>query len=191
MPVLTIVAGPNGAGKSTLIRYYEFEGKENLLDTDAIAKRMNPANPMAAAVAAGREVINRTREYISNRQSFVLETTFSGNISLNVINSAKAEGFTVNLLYVYLQDPELAVDRVGERVTKGGHFVPAEDVRRRYGRSLENLKTALSLVDHVMIFNNSSTQKARLMVEIKGQIVSRHHANLPLPIELLVSSLGS
>jgi len=191
MPVLTIVAGPNGAGKSTLIRYYEFEGKQNLLDTDAIAKRMNAANPMAAAVAAGREVISRTREYISSRQSFVLETTFSGNISLNVINSAKSEGFTVNLLYVYLKNPELAIERVHERVTKGGHFVPADDVKRRYGRSLENLKTALGLVDHAMIFNNTSNEAARLMVEIKGKIVSRHHANLPLPIELLVSGLGS
>jgi predicted ABC-type ATPase len=93
MPVLTIVAGPNGAGKSTLILGYEFEGKQYLLDTDAIAKRMNPSNPLAAAVSAGREVIARTREFIANQQSFVLETTFSGNISLNVISSAKHKAF--------------------------------------------------------------------------------------------------
>jgi predicted ABC-type ATPase len=190
MPVLTIVAGPNGAGKSTLIRDYKLEGKQNLLDTDAIAKRMNPENPMAAAVAAGREVIGRTRDFIATHQSFVLETTFSGNISLSVINSAKAEGFEVNLLYVYLKDSEIAVERVQERVTKGGHFVPADDVKRRYGRSLENLKIALGLVDHAMIFNNTSTLSARLVLETKGRTVTRHQAELPPALESRVANLA-
>ena len=80
MPVRTIVAGPNGAGKSTMLRTFRFEGQDNLLDTDAIAKRINPSDPLQAAVVAGREVIMRARSYIAQKQSFVMETTLSGNL---------------------------------------------------------------------------------------------------------------
>jgi predicted ABC-type ATPase len=72
VPILTVVAGPNGSGKSSLLRRLDFEGKQNLLDTDAIAKGMNPGDPTQAAMAAGREVIRREREYINSGQSFAL-----------------------------------------------------------------------------------------------------------------------
>jgi predicted ABC-type ATPase len=62
VPVLTVVGGPNGSGKSGVIRSVEFEGRDNLLEADAIAKRINPAKPRQAAVAAAREVIRRIRE---------------------------------------------------------------------------------------------------------------------------------
>jgi predicted ABC-type ATPase len=78
VPVLTIFAGPNGSGKSSVIKRFEFEGRHNLLDTDAIAKRMNPDNPVLSAIAAGREVIRRTHEYIEMGQSFAIETTLAG-----------------------------------------------------------------------------------------------------------------
>ena len=77
MPALTVFGGPNGSGKSTLIAKLEFEGRDNLLDADAIAKRMNPSNPRQTAVAAGRELIRRTREYLENRESFAIETTLA------------------------------------------------------------------------------------------------------------------
>ena len=64
MPVLTIFAGPNGSGKSSIIPWFEFEGSNNLLETDAIAKQINVSDPRQAAVAAGREVVLRMRGYI-------------------------------------------------------------------------------------------------------------------------------
>jgi predicted ABC-type ATPase len=69
------VGGPNGSGKSSIIRWLEFEGRNNLLEVDAIAKRIDPASPRRAAVAAAKEVIRRTREYLKNHQSFAIETT--------------------------------------------------------------------------------------------------------------------
>jgi hypothetical protein len=68
-PVLTVLAGPNGSGKSSITSSLEFEGRENLLDPDAIARRINPADPYRAAVAAGREVITRTRQYLTRARA--------------------------------------------------------------------------------------------------------------------------
>ncbi len=59
-----------------MIFAYPFEGKENLLDTDAIAKRINPHRPLEAALAAGREVVDLSRQYIAARKSFVWEQHF-------------------------------------------------------------------------------------------------------------------
>jgi predicted ABC-type ATPase len=66
LPTLTIIAGPNGSGKSTLTNFFEFEGRERLLDPDAIAVRLNPLSPSASAIAAGREVLQRTEEYVNS-----------------------------------------------------------------------------------------------------------------------------
>ena len=75
-PTFTVFAGPNGAGKSTIILAPEFANRRtNLLEADAIAKRMDPAVPVRAAVAAGREVILRTREFLASGESFAMETT--------------------------------------------------------------------------------------------------------------------
>lgn len=59
MPVLTLLAGPNGAGKSSCPMAVHFDGRERLLDPDAIARELNPAEPAAAAIAAGRETLRR------------------------------------------------------------------------------------------------------------------------------------
>jgi predicted ABC-type ATPase len=61
VPTLTVIAGPNGSGKSTLTRSVNFEGRERLLDPDAIARRLNPLHPSAAAIASAREVLNERR----------------------------------------------------------------------------------------------------------------------------------
>ena len=78
MPVLTVFAGPNGSGKSSIIRRGEFEGKLNLLEADAIAKRMNPALPEKDAISAGREVLLRAKRYLLGGESFSIETTLAG-----------------------------------------------------------------------------------------------------------------
>ena len=59
MPLLSVIAGPNGSGKSTLTSSVWFEGTANLIDPDAIARRLNAIQSSAAAIPAGREAIVR------------------------------------------------------------------------------------------------------------------------------------
>ena len=54
MPIFSLIAGPNGSGKSTLTEWVDLEHDGLLLDADAIARVMNPSNPRAAAIAAGK-----------------------------------------------------------------------------------------------------------------------------------------
>ena len=89
MAILTVIAGPNGSGKSSVFRGLVVEGKANLLEADPIAKRVDPLNPRNAAVAAGREVIGRTREYLRSRQNFAIETTLSSATMIRTMREAQ------------------------------------------------------------------------------------------------------
>ena len=105
MSLLTVIAGPNGSGKSSFTARLEFEGKDNVLDPDAVAKRMNPADTASAAIAAAREVITRTREYLERRASFAIETTLSGRNYLDLMEEARSRGYHVRLIYVAVNRP--------------------------------------------------------------------------------------
>ncbi|HEY4087856.1 MAG TPA: AAA family ATPase [Bryobacteraceae bacterium] len=173
MPQLTVISGPNGSGKTSVVGQLDYEGRENLLDPDAIARRMNPEDIHRAAVAAGREVIRRTREYLEAGVSFAIETTLSSSSILETMRAARERGFTVYLIYVCLDTPERNVQRVGERVSRGGHDVPPVDVRRRYERSLMNLGPALKLADEARVYDNSGERPRKVLEARDGAIVWR------------------
>jgi predicted ABC-type ATPase len=167
VPVLTIFAGPNGSGKSSLIRQVEFEGRGNLLEPDAIARRINPETPQQAGLSAGREVLRRTAEYIRNAESFAIETTLAGGWTNSAIGAAIERLFFTRLFYICLDNPERSIQRVRERVAQGGHDVPDADVRRRYTRSLTNARHVLQLVHQGLVFDNSGAEP-RLVFEMRG-----------------------
>jgi predicted ABC-type ATPase len=173
VPTLTVFGGPNGSGKSTLIAKFEFEGRDNLLDADAIAKRMDPTNPRQAAVAAGRELIRRTREYLENRESFAIETTLASHSAVTTMLEAKALGFIVRVVYICVDNPERSIKRVRERAMRGGHFVPDEDVRRRYERSLQNLPDVLRRAHNAVVYENSGRGPRKVLETQAGVIVWR------------------
>jgi predicted ABC-type ATPase len=171
VPTLTVFGGPNGSGKSTLIAKFEFEGRDNLLDADAIAKRMDPSNPRQAAVAAGRELIRRTREYLENRENFAIETTLASHSGVTTMLEAQARGFIVKLVYICVDNPERSIKRVRERAAKGGHFVPDEDVRRRYERSLQNLPEVLRRAHSAVVYENSGRGPRKVLETQAGVII--------------------
>jgi len=178
VPILTVFAGPNGSGKSSVLARADFEGRENLLEADAIAMRINPKNPQQAAIAAGREMLRRTSEYIRRRKSFAIETTLAGGWTMAAIQAAVAEGFSVRLMYICLDNPETSVQRVRERVARGGHHVPHDDVRRRYARSLVNARRLVRLVDEVLAYDNTSGEP-KLVFEIQSGKMLWAAADLP------------
>jgi predicted ABC-type ATPase len=96
---LTIFAGPNGSGKSSIIGGVPYAGGDHLLEADAIALRIYPDRPKLAAIAAAREVLRRTQEYLSSGEDFPIETTLSGNWTRLAVMHALARGFVVRLVY--------------------------------------------------------------------------------------------
>lgn len=173
MPTLTVIAGPNGSGKSTLTQSVEFAGRDRLLDPDAIARRLNPLNPSAAAIAAGREVLRRTADYLNRGLSFAVETTLSSRSRVDLIREAKSRGYETHLLFVGLGSPERCITRIRNRAARGGHFVPDADVRRRYARSVANAAEALRLADTAKFYDNSGGGHRLVLVANAGVVVWR------------------
>lgn len=108
-----------------------------------------------AAVAAGRIALAELDAALEAEQSFAVETTFSGKGYLARLRTARLAGWRIAVFYVGLDSPDLALQRVRMRVAAGGHDVAAEDIRRRYIRSLENLRAVVALADLVEVYDNS------------------------------------
>jgi len=157
-PTIYLIAGCNGAGKTTFAK--EFLPKEvkclHFFNADEIARGLSPLNPAASAVKAARLLLHEVGDAIRSRLTFGLETTLSGLTYVRTLAGAREQGYAVKLFYLWLPSAAVAIGRVRERVRKGGHSVPASDIRRRYTRSLRNLvHHYLALADEWTIFDNS------------------------------------
>ncbi|KXW57009.1 hypothetical protein FEMY_24730 [Ferrovum myxofaciens] len=75
-------------------------------------------------------------------------------------------GYKVNFIFVCVESLALCQVRILERVDSGGHAVPAEDVSRRYSRSLRNLASAFDLAERVFILDNTE-EKRRLLLSVE------------------------
>ncbi len=140
-PICTIIAGPNGAGKTTFALSYlpEVAGCRNFVNADMIAAGLSPLSPEREWLAASRLFLKEIEQYIRQREDFAFETTLSGKTYLRLIRRLLADGWRVELYYLWLPSIELSIERVAERVFHGGHDIPQASIVRRYPRSIENL----------------------------------------------------
>jgi predicted ABC-type ATPase len=104
---------------------------------------------------------------LQSKQSFLVETTLSGNTYLRMMKEAKRQGYLVVLLFVGTEDVAINMKRVANRVAKGGHDVPVEDQLRRYPRSMENFRRAFALADEASVFDNS-TSLGHVLIAVKS-----------------------
>lgn len=164
-----VVAGPNGAGKSTLTANGAFAAP--VIDPDAIARRLNPEEPAAAALSAGKAAAKEIATHLEARTSFVQETTLSGASTLKTMADARMVGMRVELHYVGTDSKALTIGRVADRVTMGGHDIPLQDQIRRFGRSLANLPEAIKRADRSVLYDNSGSGHRRVGI-IEGSQVT-------------------
>ncbi len=145
---LFIIAGANGSGKTTFAKEFCKENNLEFLNTDEIAKYCK------SDIEAGRRFLKVVKEKLNQNNSFVIETTLSGKYIKQLIKEAKQKGFKVKLIYIFLSNPEENILRVEHRTAQGGHFVPEEDIKRRYYRSKKMFMKVKDLVDEwSLIFN--------------------------------------
>lgn len=137
-PELLVVAGANGSGKTTFaLRYQEIHGYP-FLNADMIAAELSPSDPARSAIQAGRIFSQRLNDAIESGESFIVETTMSGTSLKRSLLKAMKLDYKLTITFVFLKSPEACIARIAERVAKGGHHIPEDDVRRRYNRSLRN-----------------------------------------------------
>ncbi len=134
-----IIAGPNGAGKTTFATEFlpAEAGFLAFVNADLIAAGLAPFDPGRAAIQAGRLMLRAISDHVARGANFAFETTLAGRAYARAIPRWQTLGYRVNLLFLALPTPEVAIARVAERVRQGGHSVPEEIVRRRFiaGRS--------------------------------------------------------
>ena len=134
MPRLYIISGCNGAGKTTASYSLLPEMLEcsEFVNSDEFAKSLSPFDPSLASIQASRYMLMKIRYLLKKEKDFAIETTLATRTLLKIVKNAQAAGYTVTLLYFWLNSPELAVERVRVRVEAGGHNIPEETIRRRY-----------------------------------------------------------
>lgn len=159
-PEAVILAGPNGAGKTTSSRAL-LPPDLPFLNSDVIAAGLLAGGhpPSGVEVAAGRVLLDQIRETVSARQSFCLETTLAGRNLRRRVEEWHEAGYWVRLVFVALDDPDVAVQRVAGRVADGGHDVPEATVRNRWAAGLRALfDYVIPAVDAWLVIDNSDGQ---------------------------------
>ncbi|MEQ6119511.1 zeta toxin family protein [Reichenbachiella sp. MALMAid0571] len=165
-----IIAGPNGAGKTTLSYTIlpEIFDCDEFVNADEIARGISPLNPEKAGIRAGRIMLDRINELVSNGESFAFETTLSTRSYGSFIKKAMLLGYDTTLLFLSLDSIELAKQRVRTRVLEGGHNIPTDTIERRYSNGLSNFfKIYKSLVNRWILVDNS-TENFEFIAEGSG-----------------------
>lgn len=135
---LIIISGANGVGKTTFAKPYVERIGYKFLNADEIAKEIEGEGLQNAMIKAGRVFFTELNKSLSSCENVVIETTLSGSYVKKVATSAKAKGYWVKVIYIFVDSEDLCVERVRSRVLKGGHDVPEMDIRRRFKKSLNN-----------------------------------------------------
>ena len=159
---LYIIGGCNGAGKTTASYTIlpEILDCKEFVNADEIARGLSPFNPDSMAIEAGKLMLKRIKELLGRDESFAIETTLATRSYVNLVHQAQAKGYKVTLVFFWLHTPELALQRIAERVKKGGHDIPNTTARRRYIAGINNLFNLYAPeVDCWMIYDNSDNPR--------------------------------
>lgn len=161
-PRCVVIAGPNGAGKTTFAREFLTRDEKiiHFVNSDLIASGLSPLRPDLAAIAAGRLFLKEIDRLAASRTDFAFESTLSGVGYAARFAKWKTEGYRLEIIYLTIPSPRVALRRIAMRVRHGGHPVPREDVIRRFQRSWDNFRTIYRpLADAWMVYDNAGEPK--------------------------------
>ncbi len=176
-PIIVAVAGPNGAGKSTFYHAHLARAGLRFINADDLGHEL--------AIDAGEAALlaNELRKtLVDQHESFVFETVFSDPVGDKVefLRATGEAGYTVVLCFIGIDSPEMSDERVAMRVLQGGHDVPPDKLIARFPRTLHNLRRAIQLLPHVLVFDNGDLDHPfRLVAELRGGAPVSLHEPLP------------
>lgn len=164
MPDFYLFGGPNGAGKTTLAMKLlpELDCRE-LVSVEELALGISPFQPKNVAGQAGTLAMEQLSFFLNQGVDFGFESTLSGTSYLPFLKRCREQGYCISLIYVWLNNSELAIQRIGQRKRSRwqGEFEASEEIiRGKYGRSRRNfLKEYMPLADRWAIYDNSQTME--------------------------------
>ena len=152
---LWVLAGGNGTGKTTFYNMFLAPKGIKLVNADIIAKAISPENPVNVSYEAAYVAEQIRQKLLEQGVSFCFETVFSHVSKIDFVANARALGYEIILVYIHLATVELNEARVYQRVTEGGHHVPADKIRSRIPRTMQHIGAALPLVSEARLLDNS------------------------------------
>ncbi len=174
MPRLFILCGCNGAGKTTASYSMlpELLDCSEFVNSDEFAKSLSPFDPSVASISASRFMLLRIQYLLAQRADFSVETTLATRTMVSIFKEARSLGYTIIILYLWVQSPDIAIKRVRDRVEHGGHNIPEDVLRRRYRMGIKYLfNTYMPLCDRWIIMDNTSTRLALIAEGSSGRLV--------------------
>lgn len=152
MKLYTIIGGVNGCGKSSLTGALKAERSDLglIIDVDKLAAQLG------SPVEGGKAAVRKIDECLEKGISFTQETTLSGARTERTIRRAKERGYTIRLYYIGLDTLEESLGRIRNRVAKGGHDIPKEDVERRFQSRFADVLRVLPYCDEARFFDNDN-----------------------------------
>ena len=152
---LWVLAGGNGTGKTTFYNMFLAPKGIKLVNADIIAKAISPENPENVSYEAAYVAEQIRQKLLEQGVSFCFETVFSHVSKIDFVANARAQGYEIILVYIHLATVELNEARVYQRVTEGGHHVPADKIRSRIPRTMQHIGAVLPLVSEARLLDNS------------------------------------
>lgn len=159
MPQVFMIGGPNGSGKTTCAMDLmpSLLECEEYVNADAIAAGLSPFRPETTAMQAGRLMLDRIHQLALLKKDFAFETTMASKNFVPFLKDCQLAGYSVNMLFLWVESVELAIGRVADRVLLGGHAIPETTIRRRYLRGIQNFFMLYKeLADSWAVYDNST-----------------------------------
>ncbi|WP_029284034.1 hypothetical protein [Pedobacter sp. R20-19] len=124
---------------------------------------------------------------IRNKKSFSFETVFSHPSKLDLIDFAHRNNYKVYLYFIGTETPRMNLERVKDRVLKGGHLVGAEKIETRYFLTMDLLIDMLKKVDETYLWDNSGL-KHDFVGHIKEGVLNLEVLNVPNWVDTYILS---
>ncbi len=148
---------------------YDYE----FLNADEIAKSLSAENPSEKKISAGKLFFQKLNEAVEQNKSLLIESTLSGRYLQKMFGTWRKRDYQINIIFIFAESSEILIERIAERVKKGGHFVPDEDVRRRFMRGKENFWNIYKdLADSWSLFYNTNDSFKKIAAGEKNKIIT-------------------
>lgn len=153
MKTYTIIGGVNGVGKSSFTGVLKERSTDLgiIVDVDKITAELG-----AGALAGGKAALKKINECIGKGVSFTQETTLSGRRTEATAKQCRELGYRVRLFYIGLDTATESLARIANRVRRGGHNIPENDVERRFAGRWEAVSKVLPYCDEAEFYDNDN-----------------------------------
>lgn len=181
-----VVGGTNGVGKST-IREELLGSSIPYINADFIAKELKAQHASLMLAELARQYgSEQMKKYIAENESFAFENNLHEAKTYHWLEEMQKKGYRIELYYIGVSNLQITTKRIQERVKRGEHHVPTDEVFARYENGLKLLRHYFSLPDKLLLIDNTEISQVCLQAE-KG-IINLHRGGFNW-VEDFVNSL--